>query len=279
MAKTESEQLEQLENAFGDVPESEFDDELNVDTTASEEFQEETSEVEDTNKAKEPHKEKEETDWDKDRQEIDQAQANYRKAASELSATKTELDSQAGLVKTLQDKLDAYVKANEVNIDELDEELVDPAIKGVLKSMQMKLDSANARAESLEQSRDRITKSLEAQAQEADKQRNRAEIVADIEQEFPAKHRNEAIRLANEYCTKRGSAPADRYEAAKILRGFYKQLADAETKNSPKPSKKTETVATDTGGAQSGIVSNEPSKPVTLKQAANEWRQKLRRKT
>jgi len=285
MAKTEVKEMEELESAFGEAPESEFDDDgqINFDTTESQEFQDISPEPESKKETEKGKEEKpSETDsereaWDKERQEIDQAEANYRKANSELTATKTELESQKNLIKTLQDKLSGYAKANEVNIDELDEELVDPNIKRALKSMQLSLDEANSRAESLEKSRDRITQMLQNQEEESTKQKNRAEIIADIEEEFPPKYRNEAIKLANQFCTKRGSAPADRYESAKILRRFYKQVADADKAKSS-TSKQATSVATDTGGASSGVVSNEPNKPVTLKEAANQWRKKLRGK-
>jgi len=273
---TEAKELEMLEDKFGEAPESEFDDDsIIADGAKSEEFQE-TPKAEDESQPDKDKSQKASDDsnaeWDKDRQRADQAEANYRKANQQLESTQAKLDTQDSRIEAMQKSLDDVAAANAVNLDELDDDVVDPTIKKALKAMQVKLDAATTRAERLETSRDQIQKDLKAQGDEGRKADAQAGIISDIEEEYAAKYRNPAISKANEICTKRGYAPADRYESHQILRKCYKELADADKT----PTKKTD-VPTDNGASQTSVVSEE-TKQVSLKEAANQWRQKLRRK-
>jgi hypothetical protein len=269
---TEAQELEQLEKAHGTAPESEFgieDEDSPIDTLKSEEFQdEEDSQPEKDTSQKASEEPPKETQWDKERQRADQAEANFRKTSTELDSTRAKLDAQGKQIESMQKSLDEYAKANEVSPDELDDELVDPGVKKVLKSMQAKVDAAKAEVETLKQARDDITKRLNADAADTRRASQQAKIIADIEAEFPSKLRNAAIAKADKVCKDRGYAPEDRHEAYMLLRAAYKELAE-------KPATHSKTsVATDTGASANTVVS-EDNKPTTLKEAANQWRKKL----
>lgn len=275
---TEAQELEQLEHAHGEAPDSDFDDP--IDTTMSEEFvdveEEDSQPKKDTSQKasdtpKDEAKPDEKPEWDKERQRADQAEANYRKADEKVQATESKLEVQANQIESMQKRLDQFAKDHEVDLNEADPNMVDPTVLKALKSMQVKIDAATERADRLEQAKDELAKDLKNQAQNARQEQAKSDIVSDIEEEFPAKFRNEAIRKANQIVTDRGYAPVDRYEAAKILRGCYKELA------APKTAPKKATVPTDTGGGGTPVVSDD-DKPTTLKERANFWRQKLRSK-
>ncbi|TSA52235.1 MAG: hypothetical protein D4R45_07305 [Planctomycetaceae bacterium] len=288
---TEAQELETLEKIHGDADLSEFenlddDDDSQIGGAKSEEF----VDVEEMDKGKkEPEKKsdslskttelKNPDDWDKHRQELNQTEANFRKTQEKLESAEARLARQDETIKSMQDKLDAYTKANEIDLDEIDPQYVDPSVIKVLKAMQAKLDLAEQRSKTLEESRDQIKEDLRKQSETNRREQSSQEIITDIEQEYPARYRNAAIAEANRICTERGYPPSDRYESAKLLRSCYKKLADADSNGSKtKTTPKTPTVPTDTGRGGGTNVVAEDNKPMTLKERANYWRQRLKSK-
>lgn len=269
---TDANELSTLEEAHGEAPESEFDDA--VDTLETEEFQEvEEDEQPETDKSQkasdEPETEK--PQWDQERQRADQAEANYRKAQGELESTKSQLETQGEAIKSMQEKLDKYATSQKVDLDALDEDIVDPSVKNALKSMQAEVDAAKAEVEALKQSKNQIAKDLAKQAGDNAREAEKTEIVAAIEEDYPAKFRNAAIKAANEICTKRGYAPKSATESQSILRSCYRELADK-----AKPTSKKTSVATDSGEKATPVVA-EDNKQTTLKERSNYWRKKLKK--
>lgn len=208
--------------------------------------------------------------WDKERQRADQAEANFRKAQAERQSIEAKLSAESEKAKSLEEKLSTYVKANEINLDDIDSEYTDPKLVNVLKAMQSQIAEANARAAKLEEVKERYEQVEREKDLTNARENAKNEIIADIEAEYPAKHRNEAVKLADKICADRGYSPKDRYEASKLLRQCYKDLASKEV---VKP--KVEKVPTDTGQGGNPTVTTEV-KSGSIKSVAAEWRKKLK---
>ena len=209
-------------------------------------------------------------EWDTERQRADQAEANLRKIQSERDALSLKIEQANSAVRTLQERLDAYAKEQSVNIDEIDTESVDPAVLKILKSMKSQVELANRKAEQLEakskESELNALKQAELKAETEFREKSKSEILKDIEADFGSKFRNEAIKMANDICAKRGSSPRDRYEAARLLRQCYKKLSGA------KPAQKAPAV--DTGKTTVTTQKIEDIKPGTLREVIAQMRAK-----
>jgi chromosome segregation ATPase len=269
--KAMKDEMEVLEKVHGEADLEEFDApyEDGIDHLGSEEFVEEEAQPKEDTSQKASAEEKPE--WDAERQRADQAEANFRKAQTQLEEANAKLERQDKSIETLTQRLDKYAEAHDVNLDEIDTDIVDPNVVKALKGMKAQIDAANARAETLEKARDDISQKLENDNRAAAREAEKAEIIAAVEEDYPSKFRNRAIEMANDICTKRGYAPRSATESLRILRSCYKKLA-GETKT-----EKTEDVATDTGAGSTSVVSEAP-KETTMKDAVSEWRKKLRRK-
>lgn len=179
--------------------------------------------------------------WDKERQRADQAEANFRKAQAERESIAAKADAASKEVESLKARLDEFAKANDVNLDEIDTDITDAKVVKALKVMQSKLEAATQRAEKSEKAVSEMLTKEQVKQEEQRHEQVKQELIAEVEAEFPARFRNEALKAANKICEDRGFAPSDRYEAFKILRNCYKELASKSAAPTPKP------VATDTG--------------------------------
>jgi vacuolar-type H+-ATPase subunit I/STV1 len=204
--------------------------------------------------------------WDSERQRADQAEANFRKLQREQSEKEAKLDAAIKQSEALQAKLDEIAKANDIDLDSMDTALVDASVLKVLKATKDRVDAANRRVSELE----KVAKGYEEQKVKdqiaTQQEQAKQEILADIEAEFPAKFRNEAIKMADKICADRGYSPSDRYEASKLLRSCYKRLS--ETKPSPKPA------TTDTGTKTATASPKEEVKPGSLREVMAQMRKK-----
>ena len=209
--------------------------------------------------------------WDKERQRADQAEANFRKEQDSRQELETKLNDQAEKTQAMQDKLEELAKVNDVDLTEIDEEMTDPVVVKALKAMQSKIDKANAKAESLEKVAEGYRQNEQAKETTAARSKAQDEIVADIEEEYPAKYRNEAVKAADAICKERGYSPRDRYEASKLLKSCYKALASKKKA----PASDDEKIPTDSGKGSSSVAETK-GKGGSIKDLANQWRKKLR---
>ncbi len=258
---TENEMLENgtLENEDGL---SELEQSLGIEPESESETEPETP------PAGEQEKEKE-SEWNKEKQRADQAEANLRKIQQERQAMEARLVDAQKKAETLEAKLSEFAKANDIDLDEIDQDITDPKVVKALKVMKQQIEAANSRAAELEKVKESYEASERNKQIELQIEKSKAEIIEDIEQEFPAKFRNEALKMADEVCAKRGHSPADRYEAHKILRNCYKELA---AKSKPAETKKT--VPTDTGKG-GGAIPEETLGTGSIRELAQKMKQKL----
>ena len=212
-------------------------------------------------------------DWDVNRQRADQAEANLRKIQAERDNMSSAIGEANRKVEQLQSQLDKYAQVQDVNLDAIDPDLVEPSVINILKSMQARIDVANRKAAVLEEKALNYEQDIRSKAEASARDKAKTEVVRDIETEkndkgellFSPKHRNQAIKMANEICQKRGYSPRDRYEAARILRQCYMKLATGS---------KGKTVSTDTGKSTVVGQSTNDVKPGSLREVAAQLRKK-----
>ena len=221
-----------------------------------------------------------EKQWDKERQRADQAEANFRReqrSRQEIAEQARNLDEK---VKVYESQLEKLAKANEVNVDDIDSEFVDPKVKLALKTLQNKIDSVNKKADDLEKTKQRYEQNEREARQNELREQSKTEILSDIESDYPAKFRNDAIKLANDEVAngKFGKdaegnplSPPDSYSAAKLLRQQYKKLADSD--KTPR-----KTVAADSGKGGSVAGESSEAKKTTFGSVVKEWKLKLKGK-
>jgi len=207
--------------------------------------------------------------WDTERQRADQAEANYRK----LQREKAEIESKAAdaekRIADMEAKLNEVAKANDIDLDTMEDEFVDPTAYKVVKALQTKIQSLEGLADAYKkQETERQAKEREGQLEVArDKAKN--EIITDIETEFGSQYRNDALKKAEEICQKRGYPPEDRYEAARILRQCYREVSSGK-----KPSTVKKPVSSDSGKAVTSANPKEDVRPGTLREVMQQMRAK-----
>lgn len=182
--------------------------------------------------------------WDKERQRADQAEAELGKATTERDDLSDELAETHTEIEGLKSQI-AEIEAKSEKPDDfktLDSELVDPAVAHNLKTLQDKL------AKTEKQLTDQQAKIDTYEKQEAEKQKIQQheetveQILSLCDDDYGAKYRNAAIKLADEITAKE-KRPKDFIAGLKLMKKCYKQVKEAEDK---KTSDKT--VPTDSGG-------------------------------
>jgi hypothetical protein len=208
-------------------------------------------------------------EWDAERQRADQAEANFRKLQREKAEIESKAQQTEAKIAEYEAKLAEVAKANDINLDGMEDEFVDPAAYRVVKSLQQKLSSLETLANDYKkQEQERQAKEKERQLEQS-REQAKNEILTDIESEYGVQYRNDALKMADSICEKRGYPPQDRYEAATILRKCYRDLS---TKKAT-PSSKTP-VSTDSGKTTTAASPKEDVKPGTLREVMQQMRAK-----
>ena len=187
--------------------------------------------------------EKVKAEWDAEKQKASQEHANYVKATEEKAAIAEELQSQLSKVSELENQLNA--KTQTTDYPDLDPDLVD---KNVIKSItQMKTDLKAATDEltTLKGKATQYEKTEQQRTVDENRRRMIEKIHKPLDDEFGAKHRIAARKLADELVnTGKEQEPVDVIDAMYLMRKCYTQVsAKKETK---------ETVRTDTGKGGTG---------------------------
>ncbi len=195
--------------------------------------------------------EQRQAEWDKQRQEAEQAQANYEKAAAARDELAGELETTNVKVAELEEQL-KEAKREKAETDKLDPDLVDRSVITNIEKIQSELNSTKEELGSLKKK----AAQYEQVELEREKQKliesNKERVLKPLDEEFGAKYRNEAVKLAQEHCDKQGKPFADAIEARDFFRKTYKTLKDKD-ESSKKDEK--ESVRTDTG--EGGLSFNE----------------------
>ncbi len=189
-------------------------------------------------------------DWDKERQRADQTDANLRKVMGERDAVKDTLAEQAAKIEDLETKVKVEEGANDVKFDDLDPETAEigDVIKQNKKLIGIAAEDRKARIEQHAEI-ERLKGDVAERAKVEADQKTREAILAPLDEEYGAKHRNKAIALAEKVISDRGYKPESDVEAYRILQTAYRDVSGAETKTTtPEKEKEPHGVAGDTGG-------------------------------
>ena len=225
-----------------------------------------------------------EKEWDKQRQEVDQANANVRKIAEEKLA----LSEQVGVATERAESLQTKVSALETKLADkvtqkeqetkLDPDLIDPTLIKVIDELK---DNLVAEKELLEEQQKEIKDLKETKAkfleerkveQEKTAQDERKEtILSKLDERYSPKYRNDAIKLAQEKVDASGKAPVGELDVYLLLDKCYEEIAAKAPKDVEKK------VRVDTGEA--GVIFKEGDiKEGGLEDVWNQMKPKLKGK-
>lgn len=174
-------------------------------------------------------------DWDKDRQKAEQDRANLSK---QLSKVQTDLAADLAATKQtiaeLRDQLNSAATKADVNISDIDK--LDPEVHGAdlvhsLKTLKAELEAERKNRQDLQKWIDEQKQRDAVQRVQAEKEALKDEILSDLDEQFGAKYRNEAIELANQEVAETGKAPATQMQARKLLAKYYKSLKDKDSQS------------------------------------------------
>lgn len=204
-----------------------------------------------------PEEEKTEVDqektetWDKDRQRLDQLSANVTKIAGEKAELATQLtemsqrsQDMADTVSRLESQLSNAQVAQQAESDNLDSDLYDEklikklsGIEGEIAKTKTMLAESNKTVQALQDAKAEYEQDAKSTAESNRKAARKETILKDLDNEFGAKFRNEALKLAQEEVDQSGKAPDGEYAVGRLLRKHYGQLSKTPgtTKNFSSP--------------------------------------------
>lgn len=235
--------------------------------------------TEEEKKAEEQKKLEDQEKWDKQRQEVDQANANFRKAQAEAEAAVAEkeaISEQLGQVTSEVGELKAAAKEKEAELESLDPLSVDPGVIKNLETLRSELSETRKQLSTLQQ------KAVQYEAQETARQqvetkKSREEaILGACDEKYGAKYRNAALKLAAEKVEKSGKAPGSNTRDPYIVTTQVYTFMDscyAEVAKVKEEPKKEVPVDTGAGGV---IFQDGDVKSGTLQDVLKQMRPKLK---
>lgn len=208
-------------------------------------------------------------EWDKERQRADQAESMARKAKEEAEALSQSLAETTEKLNKLEEQQrqaqQEYQKAKD-DFDVMDTLTVDPAVIKNLQRLKDKVDKLENENKNLVSKATAYEEAENKRYQESQKKQTIERILKPLDEEFGAKYRNEAMKLADDLVdTGKVKQPNDPLSAAELMRRCYKEIV---AKNKPK---EKETVPSDSGVG--GISHSEPKKkPGTMQEVLADMR-------
>ncbi len=182
----------------------------------------------------EPEPKKEEKEWDKQKQLLDQERANSKKAREESETLSAALEDAQGRLATLEqqmkDKESAVLKETQ-RLEDLDPALVDSKVISNFGKMKSQFEQLSSQVAAQQREIDAY-KGIESERQrETGKQKTINKILAPLDEEFGAKYRNDAVKMADQLINDgTETQPQDSIEAFSLMRKCYKTLVDKDTK-------------------------------------------------
>jgi len=185
--------------------------------------------------------------WDKQKQETQQAEANYQKAVEEkqvISAENATLSVQLENIQRYMEELEAKVKAQEdAKTDpDFDPDKVDPNVIKELQRARTAEKELMAKVKELEGKASTYEQTEKQRAAKAAEDRAVNKICTSLDEEFGPQFRNDAIALAKKLVKDGKEQPIeDGIDGTILMRKCYKQLSEKAK------SKGEDDVPTDTG--------------------------------
>ncbi len=206
--------------------------------------------------------------WDKDKQRLDQLQANVSKLASDRSELTEQLtvitEQSRGLIDKVQSLEQQLANKQEQQVavdDSLDPDMYDDKLIKTISGLKSQIDDTKTQ---LQESNETVKSLLDAKNQyEADQEAKstaqrksdaKEKILSSLDDKYGAKYRNEALRLSQLSVDESGKAPDDALGVYLLLEGHYLALSRNTSSGETSPS-----VSVDTG--EGGVVFNEGDIP------------------
>ena len=197
--------------------------------------------------------EKAASEFDKDRQRADQAEANLRKAQAERDKLNSHLDEMQDRMKQQAEQMSQLTSQKQAsdNISEMipDIDVDEASLEDIAKVINSTRSIITTQAKELAELKSKASRyeqeTAQQKAQRLEAERNNKilnETCNDLEEEFGAGLRNEAIKLMEQQVAENGR-PANQAKAVLMLRKCFKQVSRQKT--SPDTSRPP---VTDTGG-------------------------------
>jgi len=167
--------------------------------------------------------------YDKEKQQIEQDRASLAKQLAKTQRELTaEVTSSKEAIASIQSKLDAALNRAPGNTTE--DTKLDPDIHGhelvdTIKSLKAELKKAG-KDRAILQAHVESEKQAKANAEvKAAQEQAKEEVLEDLDEQFGAKYRNDAIAMANKELEETGAdPPVSQMQAKKLLGKFYRKL-------------------------------------------------------
>lgn len=204
----------------------------------------------DTEKAtQEPEKKEAVVDdekWSKEKQRADQAEASYKKLVTERDEIYGQLAERDSKIEKLEQRMSELAEAKEVPIEDLlDPDLVDAKTIKTVTKMAKQIREQEKAIKQLSKLAEDFQKKAKDDKVKSEKEKTIEKIMKPLDEEFGAKYRNAARKLADKLVDEgKEKQPQDVLDASALMRKCYKQVVkEAEEKE------KKNSVQTDTGSS------------------------------
>jgi len=183
-----------------------------------------------------------ESNWDAERQRLDQAESSVQALSDKLEAAEGDKALLLEKLDAIEAKLTEEAEDKGFNLESVDDDLVGPGVSKNFKLLQDQLDATRDQLKTLQTK----ASAYEEEKQESERSKRKdatiEKICTPLDKRFGAKFRKAAQDLANEKIKEgKEQKPQDALDARDLLTKCYKEVAEA-----AKPEKK-EPTPTDTG--------------------------------
>jgi hypothetical protein len=192
--------------------------------------------------AEEVQKTESEKKWDTERQRADMEHANFLKAKTEKDELAGKITSYEGRIAELEKQI--QVNRNKVEIGELDPLKADlPDVVNQNQKLVRELNGLRGALSQLEEKAKQYEQKEFLRVQQEQRSEMINNICSPLDQEFGAKFRSKAIKMAEDAVNGgRETPPKGELQAYHLLKKYYKLAKDEETEE-----KKKEPIPTDNG--------------------------------
>jgi len=180
--------------------------------------------IKDQQTEEQPKEESAQKEWDKDRQQKDQLEATVRKMSERLSEAEEE---KATLIEKLEKIEQAITQQQEnakTDLEPVDDALVDPK---VARNLQKLAEQHKELAEAFKQQQQKIARYEQERQEYQQRQEQNArteEILKPLDEEYGAKYRTAALKLAQELIDEGKQQPPPAHLAYRYMENCYKAV-------------------------------------------------------
>lgn len=181
----------------------------------------------------------EQTDsWDKGRQEVDQLKANVTKLSADKAEVASQLTAMAERSQQMQDTVEqlqqqlSTAQVAQTQSESLDSDMYDEKLIQKISKLESAIDNANksaaesnAKIKELDDAKTQFETNAANDREETRKAARKEQILGDLDKDYGAKFRNEALKLAQEEVNQTGNAPDGDLAVHKLLEKHYKALS------------------------------------------------------